>query len=641
MKFTRIIILLFFFASLGSCKKYIDVVPDNVATLDYAFRMRSTAERYLFTCYSFLPKMGDMYLSPGMMGADDIWLSTDKSWWSNWSIALGAQNINIPVLDYWTVKKSNGNHEPGIYPQSLWTAISQCNIFLEYIGKVPDMEEYEREQWIAEVKFLKAYYHFFLLRMYGPIPILDKNIPVSASVDEVRISRKPADEVFEYIVSLMDEAAQTLPPTIKDESSELGRATKAIALGMKAKVLVYMASPLFNGNSDYSNYTNRDGTKLFSATASKEKWDRAAKACLEAIELCHSLGNELYKYPGNTQAPNLSMDTKLAMNARGAITERWNKEIIWAHTGSTTRGLQEWSTPRGFDNSQAYYTGSNGSLGVPLKIAALYYSKNGVPIEEDTQWDYTNRFGLRKGTAAEKYMIKDGYTTANFNFDRESRFYGSLGFDGGMWYGLGRADDNLSYWLEVKKGQFGGKTGSGWHSVTGYYIKKYINYTNSITSSTNYSTTNWPWVMLRLGDLYLLYAEATNEASGPGPEVYKYLDLIREKAGLKGVVESWTNFSRLPAKYTTKEGLRNIIQRERDIELAFEAERFWDLRRWKSAPDILNRQITGWDVDRETDQAYYREKVLYSQKFSLRDYFWPISENELIINKNLVQSPGW
>ena len=147
--------------------------------------------------------------------------------------------------------------------------------------------------------------------------------------------------------------------------------------------------------------------------------------------------------------------------------------------------------------------------------------------------------------------------------------------------------------------------------------------------------------MLRLGDLYLLYAEAMNEVNGPSPEVFQYLDLIRAKGGLPGVKESWSNFSRNPSKFSKKEGLREIIRRERSIEMAREGERFWDLRRWKDAPLELNKPITGWDVDQEKAEDYYREKVLFNQTFSLKDYFWPIREHDLIVNKNLVQNPGW
>jgi len=287
------------------------------------------------------------------------------------------------------------------------------------------------------------------------------------------------------------------------------------------------------------------------------------------------------------------------------------------------------------------YTGSNGSFGVTLKIAGLFYSKNGVPINEDTQWNYGNRFDLRIGTENEKYYIKKGYTTAEFNFDREPRFYAALGFDGGIWYGAGKFDDEDSYWIESKIGQFLGKQQAGWHSVPGYFAKKLIYYTNTSTSAELYKSENYPWVMLRLGDLYLLYAEALNELNGPNQEVYDYINKIRTRAGLPDVEDSWTDYSKNPNKYKTKEGLREIIHQERGIEMIFEGQRFWDLRRWKEAPQELNKPITGWDVDQETAKAYYREKILFFQTFSLKDYFWPMRERDLIINKNLVQNPGW
>jgi len=615
-----------------SCQKYLDIVPDNVATVEYAFRMRVTAEKYLFTCYSFLPKMGDMYQNPGMFGGDELWLSADKSWWSNWVVALGNQNVNNPVLDYW-----NGANAA----TALWMGISQCNIFLENIQQVPDMDDREKAQWAAEVKFLKAYYHFFLVRMYGPIPIIDENLPISASGEEVRISRKPVDEVFDYIVNLIDELAPDLPNAVRDENSELGRITKPIALGMKAKILVYAASPLFNGNADYEGFINPDGTPLFNTVYSAQKWEKAVAACKEAIDLCHSLGYDLYEFEGSQQTRNISEDTRLHLNARGTITERWNPEIIWANTGSTTRDLQVWAAPRVLEASHIGNQEPNGSIGVTMKVVNLFYSKNGVPIDEDTEYRYAERFALRTSTAEDKYRIKEGYTTSRLNFDREPRFYGTLGFDGGIWYGQGRFDDEDPYYLQIKKEQIGGKVQVGWHAVTGYYAKKWINYTNTSVNTGTYTTVNWPWVMLRLGDLYLLYAEALNALNGPNDESIRFLDLIRAKAGLDGVVESWTAHSRNPNKYTTAEGLQEIIRRERGIELALEGERFWDLRRWKAAPEELNQPISGWDVDQVTAEAYYRERVLYNQTFALKDYFWPIRENDLIVNKNLVQNPGW
>lgn len=631
MKYISIKIVAVMLITLSSCNSYIDVVPDNVATLEYAFRMRTTAKKYLYTCYSFMPNLGNMQGNPGLYGADELWLSSDKTY-NNWMIARGEQNINNPYLDFWNGDRSG---------TPLWMGISQCNVFLEHIESVPDMEEYEKHQWIAEVKTLKAYYHFFLLRAYGPIPIMRENLPISASGDEVRVFREPVDEVFAYIVELLDEASEYLPLTVVDQNSELGRITAPIAVGLKAKVLTYAASPLFNGNADYATFSNEDGTPLFNSTYQVEKWEKAVTALKEAIDLSHSVGYQLYEFEPSFEARNVSDITKIQMNYRGTITERWNPEIIWANTNSTTRSLQLSATPRALDNSQIGYQEPNGNSGVSLELASMFYTKNGVPIEEDHTWNYNNRFNLRMATEAERYSIKEGYTTAEFNFDRESRFYGGLGFDGGIWYGHGKYDDEEAYWFEGKSGQFGGKTGISWHSVTGYYPKKLSNYTNTPVDRNNYTTTNYPWVLLRLGDLYLLYAEALNEMNGPTEEAYDYVNLIRAKADLPTIQESWTNYSTNPGKYTNKDGFRDIIHRERAIEMAMEGQRFWDLRRWKTAPSELNQRISGWDVDQETAEGYYRQKMLFDQSFGLKDYFWPLKERDLIVNRNLIQNPGW
>lgn len=632
----KALLILILCATSVSCKDYLDVVPDNVATIEYAFRLRSTAERYLFTCYSFMPNLYSPSNSMGLMSGDELWLPYYPFREFNtgaWEIAMGNQNVNSPHLDYW-----NG----GYMQSDLWRGIRECNIFLENIMNVESMEESEKLKWAGEAKFLKAYYHFFLLRMYGPIPIVRENIPISASPEEVRVERRPVEEVVDYIVQLLNEAAEDLPPAVVDENSELGRIILPIAVGMKAKVLVYAASPLFNGNSDYAGFTNKDGTPLFNTAYSSQKWEAAAQACKEAIELCEKLGYKLYEFEGTTQTGNLSPETKTKMNIRNMFAERWNNEIIWSVTNFGSALIQRHATPSGLNPASRANATPRGNLGVPLKIAAQFYSKNGVPINEDVTWKYDERFNLRTGTAAEKYYIKEGYITANFNFDRESRFYATLGFDGGIWYGQGKFNDNDSWYLQSRVGMAHGKSSIDKYSITGYYPKKYVHYTNVIAvTGSVYTVRESPIVQLRLGDLYLLYAEALNEAYGPGAEVYRYLNLIRERAGLPGVEEAWTTYSRFPGKYTTKEGLRNIVRQERTVEMALEGERFWDLRRWKTAADEYNAPITGWDTSQENPEAYYREKTIFRQSFSLKDYFWPIRQYDLIVNKNLVQNPGW
>src|SRR3546814_15577579 len=94
-----------------------------------------------------------------------------------------------------------------------------------------------------------------------------------------------------------------------------------------------------------------------------------------------------------------------------------------------------------------------------------------------------------------------------------------------------------------------------------------------------------------LAELYLLYAEALNESQGPVPEVNKYVDLVRERAGLEPVATAWSTYSTNPGKPGSQTGMREIIHQERMIELAFEGKRFWDIRRWKTAAEILNNHI--------------------------------------------------
>jgi hypothetical protein len=166
------------------------------------------------------------------------------------------------------------------------------------------------------------------------------------------------------------------------------------------------------------------------------------------------------------------------------------------------------------------------------------------------------------------------------------------------------------------------------------------------------SGVSYAWPIMRLSDLYLLYAEALNEAEGPrGPnsaEMFKYIDAVRARAGLKGVKYCWDMYTN-NSKYGNQEGMRQIIQRERLIELSFEGHRFWDIRRWKTAYDEYQTPMQGWfmnvsiidGTESEVNQMMYTPQLLLEQKFGNRDYFWPISSSDIDVNPNLVQNIGW
>jgi hypothetical protein len=155
----------------------------------------------------------------------------------------------------------------------------------------------------------------------------------------------------------------------------------------------------------------------------------------------------------------------------------------------------------------------------------------------------------------------------------------------------------------------------------------------------------FPFPVLRLADLYLMYAEALNESENTQAvrdQAIEYVDKIRTRAGLEGVAYSWSNFSNRSDKPENQDGLREIIRRERTIELAMEGKRFWDIRRWKQINE-LNNQPQGWNIQGETAEDFY--KVIYIArtpvKFTVKDYFWPIKESDIVVNKNLLQNYGW
>lgn len=613
-------LVLFIFCGCG----YLDVVPDDVATIDDAFADRQSAEGFLATCYSYQPNHGDPWVNPGLLAGDEVWFNEERENVEGQLIARGFQNTNNPYLSFWDGVGRGKN---------MFIGIRDCNIFLEKIDQVYDITEQERSRWKAEVKFLKAYYHFWLFKSYGPIPIIRENLPIFVNTEDVKVYRDPVDDVVNYIVELIDEAVVDLPLRVTSEAIELGRITQPIALAIKARVLSTAASPLFNGNTDFASVVDNRGMPLFNTAYDPNKWQLAADAAKEAIEVAEMAGHSLVDdYESKTEFPEAEINELIA---RSVATERENPEVIWGATHfvfseNYQRMLMPLLIPVTASNPVSQFYAPT------MRMAELFYSKNGVPIDEDVDWNYDTRFQLRTATAADSSYVQSGERTANLHFDREARFYANIAFDRGAYI----LDPNY-YYVKVRAGELATKRNRAEFSATGYFVKKLISPKNAINQTTIKTNYNFPFPIIRLGDLYLLYAEALNEiAEAPTVEVYDYVDRIRVRAGLDGVVESWSAYSKNPDKPTTKAGMREIIRKERMIELAFEGQRFWDLRRWKMAADFMNRPIRGWNIA-GPGLDFYNVTTLFVPSFSFKDYLWPISTDEIIANPNLVQNPGW
>lgn len=642
-----IIVNLILIGLIGGCD-YLDVVPNDTPNLGHAFSNRSVAEKFLRTCYSALPDITSNNYPGWFTSRDEVDYGYELRMAESHAafIARGFQNTNAPRLNYWS--GSDGG-------RALYTAIRDCNIFLENIHIPKDILEKERTRWIAEVKFLKAYYHFFLMQLYGPIVLVDKNLPPSATPEEVRVYREPINEVVDFIVNLLDEAIPDLPLVLPDPTSEYGRITKLIALSVKAKVLIWGASPLFNGNPDYKNWIDNRAKQLIPDIFVKEKWERAAEAIKNAIDSCHLAGLQLYqfnKFEGGAKTFNMNDSLVQLMTIRKSITEKVerNTGLIWASQetfgpkGSVSphvlNDLIRMFFPPLYPEDTKLFVGYYSAA---WHMAELYYSNNGVPISEDKNYNYSGRYNLRRATPGDKHQsyIATGETTIELHFNREPRFYASLGFDRGF-YEIASATENggrsFSPYIRMRAGEIK-------ENNLGYYVKKIVPFETSASQgdpNKDYSEQDYRFPIIRLADLYLLYSEALNEIKElPDDEVFYWIDLVRQNAGLEGVVKSWNAFSINPNKVDTQEGMREIIRRERLIELSFETQRYWDLRRWKIADKYWSLPPTKWKLSKNIDEAYIKELYNPTVRFSFRDFLFPLREYDLRINRNLIQTYGW
>lgn len=661
---------IFLFIITG-CNKYLDILPDDKPELKDAFKDKYNAEKYLFTCYNSLPNFAEPSNTLGLSGGGDI-IYSERNTGGGLSSGppapmmtfLNGNNVVNPYSNFWDGQ--NGAD------QNIWQGIRHCNVFLESIriedGGPRDLDEMQRAKWIAEVKTIKAYLHFYLLQLYGPIPIIDKVIPISAKGEEVNVFRAPVDEVVDYIANTLDEAIENLPNQNElDVVSEYGRFTKTIALSIKAKTLVLAASPIFNNNNYYTGFKDNRGVELFPAGDSKVRWERALKATDEACRSAEADGAIILMTTdgGNNAISGINMtnidDTLKAMvSLRQAVTEPWNHELIWATNESTIK-LQRWSTM--LSNDEWFNLAGSGGSDIgqrhapTLNVVEGFYSSNGIPINEDADWEnngwYKNRYKTQlANTKHQKYFIKKGQETAILHFNRSLRFYASVGFDGGIWEGREKSLANASFPNMIRHYGSGYKHSElyGGYPFSGYLAKK-LSHLRTTYTETRITLISQPYSfpIIRLADMYLLLAECLNEVGGldktdsAGQKALFYLDKIRARVGLEGVVDSWNKYAK--AEFKTKpndiNGLRSIIRQERLNELAFEGHFYYDVRRWLLAEEMFNQPILGWNKNGENKRDFFNIQVLLQPRFSMKDYLMPIKIGTLLQNKNLVQNPGW
>jgi hypothetical protein len=631
----------------------LDIVPDNTVTLEDYFSRKEMAWNALAKVYSYLPSDPETHSTSWSLG--DEWMGrVDMNNNAGNVVAMrimrGLQNTTSPILGHW-------NGTSGGRP--LYQGIRSANIFLEYIDMVQDMTESEIKEWKAQVKFLKAYYHFLLLRQYGPIVIADKPVPLDALSDDLFQKRSKVEDCFNFIIDLMNEAIPDLNE--RAGTNDLGQVDKVAAMAIKARVMLFRASPFLNGNSEYyGDFLDFDGQPFFPIQYNHEKWKDVIDAVNEAIALCETNGLGLYEYEKNPyiydREDYLANTTlmKTLYDLRMVIADPWNKELVWGQTtnygsGSILAGTTNMRLPTGYEGIINNPGFSEQWMCASYRMLERYYTKNGIPLDEDLTVDKNilHRIVTTPGIETPEYvsmrgLLQPGAETVILYLDREPRFYANLGITGGYW---------RSHGVRIATMMFGGSDGGYMPSYsttqffcTGIGVQKFVNPESK--SGAWDRVIRFPYPIMRMADLYLMKAEALNEYNDtPTAEVYETVNKVRRRAGIPDVEDAWSNVDVVRPEYLdkhlTKEGMREIILRERSIELAFEGSRFWDMHRYKKAVPEFSSPIMGWSYEKSDAKSFFVLESYQTRRFINRDYLWPVTLDEINKNANLIQNPGW
>jgi starch-binding outer membrane protein, SusD/RagB family len=601
-------LLLTIVISASSCKKdFLDKQPDDMLTIDQVFANRKSTEEFLANVYSFMNDEGNG-------DGANYTSASDEADFAETPVPGNALNM--------------GSWGPANVPYDVWghyyQAIRSASIFIQRVDECKELSTTLRAQYKAEARVLRAYFYHLMMRQYGPVVLIKDALPVDAAPADVAIPRSPYDATVDYILAELDEASKSLPARVID-NNQLGRPDQMMVNALKSRILLYAASPLFNGNPDYANFTSADGTSLVSRVYDPNKWKKAADAAKVVID---AMPSGLYK----KFAANGDYDP--VASYRDIYFDRWNKEVIWARR-SPGAGTWEW-------NCGLVQVGGYINYGVTQQLVDAFFMANGQsPIS-----GYGSA-GEPSVNASSGYVesgsapVSGKYSPAgvwNMYVNREPRFYATVTYNGSEWLYHG-ADGQSKWFAEFfaagKDGLQGGARGQN-PTKTGYVIRKYSSGNSDVFNRR--LIQNPSWISFRLGEMYLNYAEALNESNPGNSDILKYLNLIRERAGIPQYGEGAL------AIPSSQSAMREAIIKERRIELVFEGHRVFDTRRWKIAPVTDGANIYGMSMNAGSslsDPAFYKRIVVEDRTFERKHYLWPISQGELERNKQLTQNPGW
>lgn len=617
MKKIRIICFIVLGAMVfGSCKKgYLDQVPQDRITIDQVFAHKSSVDNYLANVYSYVRDEALQRFIGGSNGGGPWTGGSDEAEY-DWSF-VGSNYMNVGSWDPTTGWVNDFWANPYI-------AIRNATYFMQHVGECAEITnkaggQQKLAQYIAEARALRAYYYYNILRLFGPLVIIgDDIIAPDANLGAVQLPRRPMDTCVAYIASEFDKAAADLPDVTT--GSDQGRMSRSVVMAYKAQLLLTAASPLFNGNTDYASMKNPvtdkgGGEQLIPQTYDAGKWATAAAAYKAFLDRYVPGTFDLYTNAG-TFDPYLS--------CREVMYKDWNKEWIFARISSGIDARQYEMCPYNSGGDDAIR--ASGGLGATQEMVDAYFMDNGRSINDPLSGYVESGFSGSDGT----------YTTAgtyNMYCNREPRFYVGITYSGSTWLNTSTSSGAVVTQL-FYTGTSGKRVGGNDYSPTGYIVRK------NFPPNTPWRDNSRSWVMLRLANVYLDYAEALNESDPNNPDVLKYLNLIRTRAGVPNYGSGAGDLP-VPASQTA---MRDAIRKERRVELAFENVRYFDTHRWKIAEQTDGGPFYGMNINAGTslqDPAFFQRTPFETRVFQKKHYLWPIPQSELNVDKQLVQNTGW
>ncbi len=583
--FTGSLILLVFM--LGSCKKYLEKPVSSEVTIDDVFASKEKAEQFLWNVYS----------TASIFEFPFYWDATHNGYnhyGTTYSILATACDEADAYGNYTGSEAFNtGNWAANnVYfyefrSEYCYKGIRNANIFIENIDKSP-FSDTEKAAMKGEAIFLRALMHFDLMQRLGGISIVDKVLKVASAEDipGVRTPRSTYEETVNFIVNSCDEAAKSLPNNYP--AMYRGRIVKGAALALKARTLLYAASPLFNSDEPYQPVANPELRAMIGYTSyDANRWKLAADASKAVLDWAATESGGCELYYGKTNPVDRYEEIFINPNV---------KEII------LDAGLMGTNTVNYFCRfmlpGTIVYTGTD-----PVNIGITFNFTKNYQKADGTEQTWNEQEGVAYPYA--QYRQKLG--------ELEPRFQASVFQSGTEW---SRGSGTIYHFYEQ-----GGKQLNLYNGVG--FLRKFLK------GVFNGSSPAPRWITFRLAEFYLNYAEALNEANGPAADIVTALNEIRKRVNMPEY------------SYTNQKDMRTKIHRERAVELAFEEHRYFDVRRWKIAGDegVMKGGMYSLKLYGGTAPTYKLEKF-ETRAWNDKMYLYPFKTSEVDLGYT-VQNPGW